>query len=224
MEKNLNILIVEDNDITAKQLQKLLKSEKYNCDIASGYHSAQKQIDENKYSLILLDWNLGDGDGLELLKTLRTEEITTPVLMLSANSEINDKVSVLDSGADDYLCKPYSSVELLARIRALLRRESAQKTSLLIINNIKLDTVAREVFVDDVLIKLTTGEFDLLELLMQHPNKVITRYQLSEHINKNNYAVKHSNLIDVHIKNLRKKLNNKDFISNVRGVGYKVIK
>ncbi|MDF1876797.1 response regulator transcription factor [Sulfurimonas sp. SAG-AH-194-L11] len=220
----MNILIVEDNELTAKQLYKLLQSEKYICDIANGYLSAQKILDTNKYSLILLDWNLGDGDGLELLKTLRAQELTTPVLMLSANSEINDKVSVLDSGADDYLCKPYSSVELLARIRALLRRESSEKNSLINIQNVTLDTIARDVYINDIAIKLTTAEFDLLELFMQHPNQVITRYQLSEHINKNNYSIKHSNLVDVHIKNLRKKLNNKDFIINVRGVGYKVIK
>jgi len=220
----MNILIVEDDRVTAKQLAQLLKSEKYDCDIAFGYKEAEECIDKNVYSLILLDWNLGDGDGLSLLKEVRSLAIQTPVLMLSANAAIDDRVAVLDSGADDYLCKPYSSVELLARMRALLRRESSEKIASLTIGFVKLDLVTRDVFVNDMAVQLTTAEFDLLELFMQNPNQVLTRYQLSEHINKDNYSVKHSNLVDVHIKNLRKKLGNKEFIQNVRGVGYKVKK
>ena len=218
----MNILIVEDDTLTAKQLLKLLKSEKYLCDEANGYIQAKEYLDKNTYSLILLDWNLGDGDGLVLLKELRDMNISTPVLMLSANSEIDDRVTVLDSGGDDYLCKPYSNIELLARMRALLRRESSQKVSLITIGYVKLDITTHEVFVNDTLINLTTAEFDLLELFMQNSNVVLTRYQLSEHINKDNYSIKHSNLVDVHIKNLRKKLTLSDFIKNVRGVGYTV--
>jgi len=218
----MNILIIEDNKQTAKQLFMLLKSEKYSCDVANGYFEAKECLDKNSYSLILLDWNLGDGDGLTLLKELRELSIETPVLMLSANSEIDDKVAVLDCGGDDYLCKPYSNIELLARMRALLRRETTQKVSLISIGRVKLNITTHEVFVDDSLIKLTTSEFDLLELFMQNSKIVLTRYQLSEHINKDNYSIKHSNLVDVHIKNLRKKLGIKDFIKNVRGVGYRV--
>jgi len=220
----MNILIVEDDTLVAKQLAKLLIAEKYDCDIAFGYKEAQVKIDENSYSLILLDWNLGDGDGLVLLQEVRDLEIKTPVLMLSANSEIDDRVAVLDSGADDYLCKPYSSVELLARMRALLRRESIEKTTSIIIGEVILDTTTREVSIGNIAANLTTAEFDLLELFMQNANQVLTRYQLSEHINKDNYSIKHSNLVDVHIKNLRKKLGKKDFILSVRGVGYKINK
>jgi len=220
----MNILIIEDDKQTAKQLFQLLKSEKYSCDIAYGYTQAKKYLDENKYSLLLLDWNLGDGDGLTLLKEQREMDVDTPVLMLSANSEIDDRVAVLDCGADDYLCKPYSNVELLARMRALLRRESAQKTSLISIGEVKLDTVQHTVEINSTFIKLTNAEFDLLELFMQNANIVLTRYQLSEHINKDNYTIKHSNIVDVHIKNLRKKLGLPDFIKNIRGVGYTVNK
>jgi len=220
----LDILIVEDNELTAKQLFMMLKSEKYDCDVASGYREAQDYIDKNNYSLILLDWNLGDGDGLVLLKEIREMEIKTPVLMLSANSEIDSRVAVLDSGADDYLCKPYSNVELLARMRALLRRESKEKSAVISFNGVTLNITTHEVFVDDKLVELTGSEYDLLELFMQNPNVVLTRYQLSEHINKDNYSIKHSNIVDVHIKNLRKKLDRKDFIVNIRGVGYRVSK
>jgi len=215
---------VEDNELTAKQLFMMLKSEKYDCDVASGYREAQDYIDKNNYSLILLDWNLGDGDGLVLLKEIREMEIKTPVLMLSANSEIDSRVAVLDSGADDYLCKPYSNVELLARMRALLRRESKEKSAVISFNGVTLNITTHEVFVDDKLVELTGSEYDLLELFMQNPNVVLTRYQLSEHINKDNYSIKHSNIVDVHIKNLRKKLDRKDFIVNIRGVGYRVSK
>ena len=218
----MNILIIEDDHATAQQLAQLLKSEKYHCDIAYGYHEAQEQLDKNSYALILLDWNLGDGDGLLLLKEQRELDNATPVLMLSANAEIDDRVAVLDSGADDYLCKPYSNIELLARIRALLRRESSQKVVSLSVGRVTLDVAAHKVYIDDVPVALTASEFDLLELFMKNPNIVLTRYQLSEHINKDNYAIKQSNLVDVHIKNLRKKLQLPDFIKNVRGVGYTI--
>jgi len=220
----MNILIIEDDKLAADQLAQLLKSEKYSCDIAYGYNEAKEYLDESRYSLLLLDWNLGDGDGLTLLKEQRDMDVDTPILMLSANSEIDDRVAVLDCGADDYLCKPYSNVELLARIRALLRRESTQKTSVISIGTVTLDTTAHSVEIDAKPIKLTNAEFDLLELFMKNPNVVLTRYQLSEHINRDNYTIKHSNIVDVHIKNLRKKLGLPDFIKNIRGVGYTVNK
>ena len=220
----MHILIVEDDILTSKQLSKLLKSERYSCDVANGYVEASQMLDKTSYALVLLDWNLGDGDGLELLKEIRDIQIDTPVLMLSANAEIDDRVTVLDSGADDYLCKPYSNVELLARMRVLLRKNAVEKTTTITVANVTINISTHEVFVDDKPINLTTAEFDLLELFMQNQNIILTRYQLSEHINRDNYAIIHSNVIDVHIKNLRKKLDNKEFIKNVRGVGYKIYK
>jgi DNA-binding response OmpR family regulator len=220
----LNVLIIEDDELTAKQLLKLLKSEKYSTDLACGYFDAKDFLDKNSYAIILLDWNLGDGDGLTLLQEIRETHIDTPVLMLSANSEIDDRVKVLDSGADDYLCKPYSNIELLARMRVLLRKGSKEKTSVIKVDDITIDITSHEVLVNDKSVSLTAAEFDLLELFMKNQNVVLTRYQLSEHINKDNYSIKHSNIVDVHIKNLRKKLDRKDFIKNVRGVGYKVCK
>ncbi len=218
----MHVLVVEDDISTAKQLQKLLKNEQYGCDVAYGYADALEQIDANHYALILLDWNLGDGDGLELLKEIRSLQIDTSVLMLSANSEIDDRVQVLDSGADDYLCKPYSNIELLARMRVLLRKGSKEKTSFLRAGAVRIDLVAHEVFVNEEKITLTAAEFDLLELFLRNKNIVLTRYQLSEHLNKDNYTIKHSNVIDVHIKNLRKKIAINDFIVNIRGIGYKI--
>lgn len=218
----MHLLIVEDETDVATQLAQMLEQEKYHCDIALNYKDALEAVDTKRYDLILLDWNLPDGDGLALLELLRSEENPVPVLMLSARSGIEERVTVLDAGGDDYLCKPYSNLELLARIRALLRRESTQKTSLLHIGAITLDSVSREVKVDGETVTLSPAEFDILELLMQNKNVVLTRYQLTEHISPEYDSFKQSNIVDVHIKNLRKKLGMKECIVTVRGVGYKV--
>ena len=216
------LLIVEDEKTVAGQLKELLEQEQYSCDVAYSYKDALELSDEKRYDLILLDWNLPDGDGLSLLKLLREEENSTPVLMLSANSEVDDRVKVLDAGGDDYLCKPYSNIELLARIRALLRREGTQKNTILSSHDLKLDTKSREVYVNEKSIQLSPAEFELLELLLQNKNIVLTRYQLNEHLCQDFNSLKSSNIVDVHIKNLRKKIGLDECITTVRGVGYKI--
>jgi len=216
------LLIVEDEKTVAAQLKELLEQEHYNCDVAYNYKESLELSDEKRYDLILLDWNLPDGDGLSLLKLLREEGNTTAVLMLSANSEVDDRVKVLDAGGDDYLCKPYSNIELLARIRALLRREGTQKSTVLRSSDLKLDTKSREVFAKERSINLSPAEFDLLELLLQNKNIVLTRYQLNEHLSQDFNSLKLSNIVDVHIKNLRKKIGIEDCIVTVRGVGYSI--
>jgi len=218
----MRLLIIEDDALTAKQLLHTLRAEKFTCDWASGYNQAKGLIYEYNYNLILLDWNLGDGDGLVFLKESREDGFSMPVLMLSANSEIEGRVEVLDSGADDYLCKPYSNIELLARLRALLRRNATQKGTVITIREVTLNIADHKVEVSAQEITLTKTEFDILELLMKNANVVLTRYQLNEHICKESLALKHSNLIDAHIKNIRKKLGSKEFIQSVRGVGYTV--
>ncbi|BAF72024.1 response regulator transcription factor [Sulfurovum sp. NBC37-1] len=216
------LLIVEDEKAVADQLKELLEQEKYRCDVAYNYRDALEYCDERRYDLILLDWNLPDGDGLTLLNVLREEEDATPVLMLSANSKVDDRVAVLDAGGDDYLCKPYSNIELLARIRALLRRESPQKTTLLKSGDLTLDTSSRKVCVNKEPITLSPAEFDLLELLLHNKNIVLTRYQLNDYLCQDYNSLKQSNLVDVHIKNLRKKIGIDNCIVTVRGVRYKI--
>ena len=125
----MNILVVEDDKANAQLISKLLIQEKYHVDISVNFAEAQKAIDTSYYSLIILDWNLPDGTGFELLKELRELLIESQVLMLSANSDITYRVQALDSGADDYLCKPYDIVELLARVKSLLRRNSQNKNA-----------------------------------------------------------------------------------------------
>ena len=216
------LLIVEDEKAVADQLKELLEQEQYRCEVAYNYREALDLIDEKRFDLVLLDWNLPDGDGLSLLSLMREESVATPVLMLSANTEIDDRVTVLDAGGDDYLCKPYSNIELLARIRALLRRETPQKSTRLGIGTLTLDTKSREVLLSGTPVKLSLSEFDLLEILLQNKNIVLTRYQLNDHLCRDYSGIKQSNLVDVHIKNLRKKIALDDFITTVRGVGYTI--
>ncbi len=144
-------------------------------------------------------------------------------MMLSSRFEATDKAEALDAGADDYMHKPFSHIELLARIRALLRREGTQKSASVEVKNLRVELSSREVFVDGEEVTLSRKEFELLELLLRNANIVLTRYQISEHLNRDFDALKSSNIVDAHIKNLRKKLGNAaTLIETVRGVGFTI--
>lgn len=216
------ILIIDDNEELLYALQQLLKDAQYRVDVATTLRQGRERIDEKKYDLILLDWMLPDGSGIDLLSQLRIDNITSPVLLFSSKKEIEDKVEALDGGADDYLEKPFSNIELLARIRALLRRESNQKQTQIKIANLTIDFSSRSIFIDNILVKLSAKEFELLELLILNANTVLTRYQISEHLSRDFDNLTASNIVDAHIKNLRKKLESNDIIQTVRGVGYMI--
>lgn len=220
----MDILIIEDEGVVARQLQETLKQEAYRSDCAASAAEAEHAMGLKGYDLILLDWNLPDGDGIELLQTWRALKIATPVLVLSAKTAVDNRVHALNAGADDYLCKPYSSIELLARIRALLRRDAPVKSAHMCIGDVCLDLIGREVTVRGSTVHLSAAEFDLLMLLFQHQGIVLTRYQLNEHICKDFDRITQSNLIDVHIRNIRKKLGRPELIGTVRGVGYTIKK
>ncbi|WP_428738320.1 response regulator transcription factor [Sulfurimonas sp.] len=216
----MRILIVEDDKNSADFLYKTLHSHAYDVQIARSYKEADEILQENLFSIILLDWNLGDGSGYDLLKELRSLDLQTSVIMITSEDDIEAKVAALDAGSDDYITKPYSSVELLARIRAISRREMSNKTSVINFDILELNTITHEIFLKGELLKLTKAEYDLLELFIQNPNVVLTRYQLSDHIMKDFASMSGSNLVDVHIKNIRKKLGDYNVIQTVRGVGY----
>ena len=219
----MKILIVDDNKEILFGLEKLLNEANFNTYKATNLQDAKEFLEQYEYDLIILDWMLPDGSGVEFLETIRKEYLSTPVLLLSSKGEITDKVEALDNGADDYLQKPFSNIELLARIRALLRRESAYKKSTIEIEILKVDLSAHTVQVDDSPIELTKKEFELLELLILNQHVVLTRYQINDHINQNFDSLKSSNLVDVHIKNLRKKLGlASNIIETIRGVGFKI--
>jgi DNA-binding response OmpR family regulator len=219
----MHILIVDDNKELLFGLEKLLHSYSYNTKTANTLEKAQLALDSSEYNLIILDWLLPDGSGVEFLATLRKAYIKTPILLLSSKNEIEDKVMALDNGADDYLQKPFSNIELLARIRALLRRDSGYKKSEIQIKNLYVNFSTHKVLVDKVNITLTKKEFSLLELLLLNQHVVLTRYQLAEHLNPEFDSLKNSNLVDVHIKNLRQKLRSAAaLIETIRGVGFKI--
>ena len=218
----MNILVVEDDKANAQLITKLLIKEKYDVNIASNAKEALLLIDKAFYNLIILDWNLPDGSGYEILKETRELLIDSQVLMLSANSDIAYRVKALDAGADDYLCKPYALVELLARVKSLLRRSSSSKNTTLEIGNILLKRQSREILIDNKELSVTRAEYDIFEAMATNPNKTFTKFELLNLCNNEYSSSLMSNIIEVHIKNIRKKLDNKEIIKTIRSVGYKI--
>jgi len=219
----MHILLIDDNREILLGLSALFEEKGFSLHTASTLGKAQDALDAQAYDLIVLDWLLPDGDGVAFLKSIRSQSIHTPVLMLSSKSEVLEKAQALDGGADDYMQKPFSHIELLARVRALLRRDGVQKSTKVDIENLSVDFAARCVSVDGEVIKLSKKEFELLELLVQNRGIVLTRYQIEEHLNREFNALKTSNIVDAHIKNLRKKLDTASkIIETVRGVGFTI--
>jgi heavy metal response regulator len=218
----MRILVVEDEKKVASFIKKGLEEEFYSVDVAFDGKEGLRLALSEEYDLIILDLMLPFKDGLTILKEIREEKIFTPVLILTARDTIQDKVTGLDSGADDYLAKPFSFEELLARIRALLRRNSIDKNNILKAGDLKLDTQAHKAFRNDVEIQLTAKEYAILEYLMRNKNRVISRTKLSEHIYEFHFDPE-TNVIDVYINKLRNKIDKgfeKQIIHTVRGVGY----
>ncbi len=218
----MDILVVEDDHANADLIYKLLKQEGYSVDVALSYHIAVSCLDMTHYHLIILDWNLPDGDGYTLLKETRDLLIDSSVLMLSANADVSYRVKALNSGADDYLCKPYSQAELLARVKSLLRRTDSNKNTTITLGNVAICKNSREVTCDQTVISLTSTEYTILELLASNPNKIFTKHELLDTIHTDYNTTITSNVIEVHIKNIRKKLSNKEIITTIRSVGYKI--
>lgn len=218
----MKILVVEDEKKVASFIKKGLEEEYYSVDVAFDGKEGLKLALSEEYDLIILDLMLPFKDGLSILKELRSEKIFTPVLILTARDTIQDKVTGLDSGADDYLAKPFSFEELLARIRALLRRNSVDKNNILKAGDLKLDTQAHKAYRNDIEIQLTAKEYAILEYLMRNKNRVVSRTKISEHIYEFHFDPE-TNVIDVYINKLRNKVDKgfeKPIIHTVRGVGY----
>lgn len=219
----MRILIVEDDEKLAANLQTLLKEEGYIAHVEHDGLKAWETAYVENYSLIVLDINLPSMDGLTVLKNLREDKVDTPVILLTARNNTEDKVAGLDSGADDYLPKPFATSELLARVRALLRRNTAVNSAVIQIGQLKVDTSSHEVWVSNEPVSLTPREYSILELLLLNMNRVVSRLSIAEHVWDDNFDLM-TNVVDVHIRNLRKKLkdNNKtrQLIATVWGIGY----
>jgi len=219
----MRVFIVDDERELCEQIAKTLRKQQYTVDVAGDGAMALEKIWADPFDLIVLDIMLPGKDGFTVLQELRAEGVTTPVLMLTAKGEVANRVKGLDLGADDYLHKPFSMAELLARIRALLRRSHEQASSLLVMGNIRLDTNTRTVTLDNQPVNLTPKEFSVLEFLLYNRNRAISRFNMAEHVWGDAFdPFTMSNNIDVHIKNLRCKLDDQTGrrIVTVRGVGY----
>jgi DNA-binding response OmpR family regulator len=222
----MRILIVEDEESLALRIKSVLESEKYHPEVAFDGRNGLEQALTEEYDLIILDILLPRLNGLQVLKEIRREKLSVPVLLLTAKNRVEDKVSGLDAGADDYLTKPFAIPELLARVRTLLRRPTDVKSSVLKIGDLEVDTSTHEVFRKGKAVTLTTKEYSILEFLLYNKNRVLSRLSIAEHVWGDNFDLfTMTNFVDVHIKNLRKKLSDDDekkLIQTVRGVGYMI--
>lgn len=220
----MRVLVVEDEPKIAAFIKRGLQEEHYAVDVASDGEEALDMAAAAEYDLIVLDILLPRLDGVSVCRELRQNGLRTPVLMLTAKDTVDDRVSGLDSGADDYLVKPFAFKELLARLRALARRPAAVQGTVLQVADLSLDTVSRQATRAEQPIGLTSKEYSLLEYLMRNKNQVLTRTMIAEHIWNYDFY-NESNVVDVYIRNLRRKLDD-DFplklIHTLRGVGYKL--
>jgi DNA-binding response OmpR family regulator len=219
----MKILIVEDELKLSRSLERGLTSEGYVVDVAFDGDSAETLAGTGNYDLVLLDWMIpGEFDGPGLVKLWRERNEQMPILMLTARSTIGDKVHGLNIGADDYLQKPFSYDELLARIRALLRRPRAHVGNILKAPNLELNLVAKSIIYKHQPIDLTAKEFQLLEYLLSHKGEVISKDQLLDHVWVDESRVQY-NTVETFVANLRKKIGpGEAVIKTVRGHGYKI--
>ncbi len=215
------ILVIEDDPAILKMLRRGLAYEGYLVDTATDGRSGMMAARDNRPDLVVLDWMLPGMDGLEVCHRLRTGG-DVPILMLTAKDSVQDRIEGLDAGADDYLVKPFNFDELLARIRALLRRTQAKRIPVLTFLDLKLDTGSRQASRDERLISLTAKEYELLDLFMRHPRQVLTREMIFDRVWGYDFGGQ-SNVLEVYIRYLRQKLeggNEARLIQTVRGVGY----
>ena len=220
----MRILLVEDNKHLSNSLKRTLEDDGYVVDTAYDGVDGEEMGLMSCFDAIILDVMLPGRNGLDVCRELRNKRITTPILMLTARDALEDRVRGLDSGADDYLVKPFEVDELRARIRSLLRRDSANKSGVLQVADLVLDPAAHTVSRAGTSIDLTAKEFSLLEYLMRHPNHLMTREMAEEHLWSYDHMVA-SNVVDVYIRRLRRKIDDPyevKLLETVRGAGYRL--
>ena len=220
----MRVLVVEDEPKMAGLVKRGLEEEGFAVDVSGRGEDAVWMAGSTEYDVVVLDVMLPGLDGFEVCRRLRADDVWTPVLMLTARDAVEDRVAGLDGGADDYLVKPFSFEELLARLRALARRGSAERPAVLEAGDLRLDPASRRATRGDVDIALSQKEYALLETLMRRPGVALSRLQLLEHAWDDTYENR-SNVIDVYIRYLREKIDRPfgtDTIETVRGVGYRL--
>jgi two-component system OmpR family response regulator len=220
----MRVLIVEDDDKMAALIRRGLREEGLFADVAEKGEDALWMAGSIEYNAIVLDVLLPGINGFETCKRLRADGVWAPVIMLTARDGVEDRVAGLDGGADDYLVKPFSFAELLARLRALARREVIQRPPVLAVGELRLDPATRQTWRNDTEIFLSAKEFAILEMFMRRPGEVLSRYQLLEQAWDYDYENR-SNIVDVYVQYLRKKIDRpfgKRSIETVRGAGYRL--
>ncbi len=218
----MKILLIEDEKKVASFIKRGLEEEYFTVDVAYDGEMGEFMALTSDYDLIILDILLPKKNGLDVLKSLRANKIDTPILILTAKGSVEDRVEGLNSGADDYLTKPFAFAELLARVRSLLRRASSEKSNVIKVADLELDLIKHIAKRGDKIIELTAKEYALLEYLMRNKGRVLTRTMIAEHIWDYHFDTG-SNVIDVYVRRLRKKVDegfDKKLIHTVRGVGY----
>ncbi len=223
----MNVLVIEDEKALAHEVEVFLTNCNYKCEVCLTGKSASEKIGVNLFDFILIDLGLPDYDGLDLLTEAKKNNPDAACIILTARAEVNDRIKGLDLGADDYLPKPFSLLELHSRMQAIVRRKFGLKQNIVELDGFIINLTERTItFQNTPITTITKKEFDLIAYLILHKNRTLTRMQLSEHIwgsiVNNDYD---SNYIDAHIKNIRKKLNvyaQPDWLETVRGLGYKI--
>ncbi|QGY42765.1 response regulator [Maribellus comscasis] len=222
----MKLLIVEDNAKLLEAISETLESESFLCETSLNFQNAHEKIFLYNYDVFVVDINLPDGSGLELIKEMKTQNPSTGIIVISAGNSLDNKIEGLDLGADDYITKPFDMAELVARIKALLRRRNFSGNSRVTVNGISIDTASREVFAGKQKIELTKSEYDILLFFFSNPGRTLTKESIAEHIWGDNMDLADSfDFIYSHIKNLRKKISAAGVntpIKAVYGIGYKL--
>ncbi len=218
----MRLLVVEDEPSLLSIITKRLKEEGYGVDSAKDGREGENYISSAEYDCIILDIMIPFQDGLTLLRKIRAKNISAPVLLLTAKDSIDDRVTGLDSGADDYLVKPFSFDELLARVRAMLRRHKDKKNTVLSVGDLEMDTITRQVQRGGKVIELTSKEYSILEYFLRNKNRVLTKSQIAEHVWNYDFEY-NSNIVEVYVRYLRRKMDEEfknKLIHTIRGGGY----
>lgn len=222
--RDMRVLVVEDEHKLAGVLARGLEEQGYAVDIAYDGAAGLTLAEMGPYDLVVLDIMLPEIDGLTVCRRLRAEQHNMPVLMLTARDTLDDRVAGLDSGADDYLVKPFAFRELLARVRALLRRDTLSKDPIVRAADVEVNTVTHEVHRAGRAVELTSKEYAVLEYFVRHPNQVLTRTQIAEHVWDYDFVAM-SNVVDVYMRYLRRKLGDEEeprLLRTIRGTGYQL--
>lgn len=218
----MKILIIEDDRDLLLNTKSQLEKAGFGVDVATTKEEAEYQLDVNHYDTLVLDINLPDGNGFEICKNIRSKQDPTPIIVMTARDALSDKLKGLDFGADDYVLKPVDSRELIARVKALIRRSSKVPLPILKVGDLEIDSQTQRVKRLDQNIALPAKEFSVLEFLARHSDEVVTRTMLMEHVWGSDFET-FSNVVDVYIRNLRRKIdgeNQKKLLHTIRGGGY----